>query len=97
MMRHLYVFERLQVQQALFYFPGEHEDEGDNGEGAQSQASPTGVPQSSEGKAASLAILLVIVTHEGPLATVLFTVSLNETLFLFCFITLFSSPLRLSR
>lgn len=34
-------------------FAGEHEDEGDDGEGAQSQASSTGVPQSSEGKAAS--------------------------------------------
>lgn len=30
------LFEHLHVQQALFIFQGQHEDEGDNGEGAQS-------------------------------------------------------------
>lgn len=58
--RHLFFLNEQESATSVVYFPGEHEDEGDNREGAQSEAPSTGIPQSPEGKAALLLSLLII-------------------------------------
>lgn len=59
---HLFFLNEQESATSVVYFPGEHEDEGDNGEGAQSEAPSTGIPQSPEGKAALLLSLLMIIS-----------------------------------